>query len=293
VLFVDKPDSQSPAGLWGVGLDGGAPALFTDRLGQFSRDLQYRVYPRNQQTIVERLADGQEWVIPSEGRSVSLSPDGSMVAWTAGQSGPPFDTARREIWVSQIDGSQARPVRALVSGGFAGWLPGGRILVSGNLEPPEEGQAFWAVSLNNDSDPVEIARAPRLRGSSLSPDGSWLAYQVAFTGDPAQNGLWLANTQTAERFRLDLFGAYRWRDGSRLLVIPLDLASPTHRLWQVQAGGGQPEPLTDPSVTPFKVANGDWSVSPDGQHIVFVSAADHNLWLLTGFPDPAPSPAAP
>jgi hypothetical protein len=64
-------------------------------------------------------------------------------------------------------------------------------------------------------------------------------------------------------------------------------------LWQVQAGGGQPEPLTDPAVTPFKVANGDWSVSPDGQHIVFVSAADHNLWLLTGFPEPALAAAAP
>jgi Tol biopolymer transport system component len=37
----------------------------------------------------------------------------------------------------------------------------------------------------------------------------------------------------------------------------------------------------DPDVTPFKIANGDWAVSPDGRHVTFVENRDRNIWLLT------------
>jgi Tol biopolymer transport system component len=40
------------------------------------------------------------------------------------------------------------------------------------------------------------------------------------------------------------------------------------------------QPITDPSITSFKIANGDWSVSPDSQMIAFVSADDGNIWIL-------------
>jgi Tol biopolymer transport system component len=54
-----------------------------------------------------------------------------------------------------------------------------------------------------------------------------------------------------------------------------------HRLWQVDVESGAATPLTDAAITPFKIANGDWSVSPDGRHVAFVSASDNNIWLLT------------
>jgi Tol biopolymer transport system component len=38
--------------------------------------------------------------------------------------------------------------------------------------------------------------------------------------------------------------------------------------------------VTDPAITPFKVANGDWTVSPDGRYVAFVESRDHNIWLL-------------
>jgi hypothetical protein len=28
------------------------------------------------------------------------------------------------------------------------------------------------------------------------------------------------------------------------------------------------------------IAGGDWALSPDGTRLVFVSALDHNLWVL-------------
>jgi hypothetical protein len=49
---------------------------------------------------------------------------------------------------------------------------------------------------------------------------------------------------------------------------------------EIDAATGKVRALTDPAVTSFRAAGGDWPVSPDGQRIVFVSAADHNLWVL-------------
>jgi hypothetical protein len=146
------------------------------------------------------------------------------------------------------------------------------------LAPQDEQQGFWIVSLDGAVD--EILHTGRVRGASLSPGGNWLAYQVLFEEDPAANGLWIANTQTHESYKIDLFGGYRWRDGNRLLVIPLDLDSPIHQLMEIDVSNRAVTALTDPATTPFKVANGDWTVSPNGKHLVFVSADDHNLWLL-------------
>ena len=109
---------------------------------------------------------------------------------------------------------------------------------------------------------------------------SWLAYMASFSQDPDQDGIWLVNTHSGERKRLDIFGGYQWRDGGRLLVVPLDLSKPAHQLLQVQADTGQVTVLTDPAVTPFKIANGDWSVSPVGDKIAFLSAEDSNIWTL-------------
>ena len=283
VLYIDKPAQDAQAGIWGVGLQGGVPELFTDRLGLYSDDLSLLAYPQGGRSVVERLADGTRWSIANGGRPVSFSPDDTQVAWTGGQSGPPYDTARRQVWVSQVDGSQAHLILEVFGGGFVSWLPDGRMLVDGRLDVSEPGEAFWIYDPQN-PDPGamrELARADRLRGVLLSPGGSWLAYQVAFASDPAEDGLWLVNTASGQRTRLDLFGAYRWRDDSHLLVIPLDTSATWHSLWEFDALSGKLRALTEPQVTPFKVADGDWSVSPDGRYIAFVSAQDFNIWLMT------------
>ncbi len=285
VLFIDKPAPDAPTGLWSVDLQASAVQFASDRLGIYSSDLQLRAFPEAGQTIVERLADGQRWIIPSGGRAVSFSLDGQQVAWTSGQGTAGSTSVPRQIWVSQVDGSQARQVHTQAGGSFAGWFPDGRLLISGRLPAPETGQALWALTLPADqaSQPTltEMGRGERLRGTSISPDGRWLAYLVTLSADPQQNGIWLVNTQSAEKRRLEFFGAYRWRDSNRLLVVPIDLEQAAHRLWQVEMETGQAAPLTDPAITPFKIANGDWSVSPDGQHVAFVSADDQNIWLLT------------
>lgn len=284
ILFIDRPSADAPSGLWGVDLQGNAPKFVTDRLGIYSDDLQLRAFPEGGETIIERMDTGERWRVPSDGRAVSFSPDGSLVAWTFGPSGPPFDRARREIWISRSDGSEPQQVFAALRGSFEGWLPDGRLLVSGTAEQGGEGQALWALSFGPDpaeqSGLVELGRGGRLREAKISPGGHWVAYLSTFSADSSQDGIWLADTRTGERQRLDEFGGYNWRDDRHLLLVPMDLRQPAHWLLQIDATSNEVQALTDPLQTPFKIANGDWRVSPDGRKIAFVSALDGNIWLL-------------
>ena len=43
---------------------------------------------------------------------------------------------------------------------------------------------------------------------------------------------------------------------------------------------GEQRILTDPA-QPFRIANDDWHVSPDGRHVVFWNADDSALWLIS------------
>ena len=90
-------------------------------------------------------------------------------------------------------------------------------------------------------------------------------------------------TDGTERRQLDgtLFGDYAWRDARRLLIIPFRPDAAYHELWQYDVETGQARRLIDSEITPFKVANADWQVSPNGQHLVFVESSDHNIWMLT------------
>jgi Tol biopolymer transport system component len=54
-----------------------------------------------------------------------------------------------------------------------------------------------------------------------------------------------------------------------------------HELWELGVNTGETRRLSNPDVTPFKIANGDWTVSPGGRHVAFVESGDRNIWLLT------------
>jgi Tol biopolymer transport system component len=51
-------------------------------------------------------------------------------------------------------------------------------------------------------------------------------------------------------------------------------------MWEFNVETEQNCRLTDPAVTPFKIANGDWAVSPDGRYVAFVENQDRNIWVL-------------
>jgi hypothetical protein len=233
--------------------------------------------------------DGERWTVPARGRSVRISPGQKRIAWSEGNDDLPPDRQVTAIWIANLDGSEPRKVVTLRRGGLSGWISDDILLVSGRESANAPDQVLWALPLDG-SPQVELARAERLRGPLLSPSGAWVAYYVTFDADPARNGLWVARTDGsgAKQLPPELFGSYQWRgcpgpcepDAETMLVVPLQPAAEYHELWQLEAASGETQRLTDPAVTPFKIANGDWRVSPDGRHIAYLESSDRNIWAI-------------
>ncbi|MCL6512257.1 MAG: hypothetical protein K6U78_16415 [Anaerolineae bacterium] len=286
VLFLDRPSPNAPAGIWSVATDRplSPPELFTDRLGPFSRDLSLALDLQNGRTVIERLSDGTRWVINNGGRIVSFSPDAARIVWAVQQEVGGFDVRRTELWVANADGSNPRSVATRFGGGALGWFPDSRRLLIGGRLNRDGAQATLSILDVKDGSTRHLIRYERLRGPSISPNGRWLAYFVSQSRDAAQDGMYMLDLErpAAQPRRLNFFGAYRWRDGDRLLYVPLAPGVPSNELWQLDVISGTAQQLIAASAhSPFKIANGDWDVSRDGSKVVFLSARDRNLWLVT------------
>ncbi len=310
VLFIDKPSPDLPTGIWAVDVTQPRPTpeLLTERIAFYTPDLTLRTELSEDRTVIERLAapssstasapEGDSlsgegslpepdstpettWEVPSEGQPVFVSPGQKRIAWQKSDEDLPFERRTTQVWVADLDGSAPQMVAELPRGGFNGWISDDVMLLSGRESLDDQEQALFALSLV-DGSRVELARGERLRGGLLSPDGLWLAYFVALDEDSSQNAVWLVSTDGSERHKLerDLFGAYQWRDAHRLLIIPFQPEAASHEIWEFDAETGQARWLTD-GLPSFKIANGDWSVSPDGRYVAFVESQDRNIWLLT------------
>lgn len=286
--FIDRP-AGGQTGFYAVTLDAplAPPTLITSTIASLSPDQRWSVAQTRERTTLTRLEDGQRFEVPSAGRAVSFSPAGLQIAWQVGggpnnaAGGPPADPSNR-IHVAAVDGSGDRQVAALENGSLAGWLDEQQLLIRVRQGRDSDVDELQALPL--DGRPARaLLRSERLRGVSLSTDRSWLAYSVSGSTTPGANGLWIAATApgSAAPRRLDgLFGAFRWRDGRRLVIIPFEPGAASHRVIELDAPTGARRALTDPAVTPFRIADGDWSLSPDGRHLAFLSAADDALYAL-------------
>ncbi|MCS7260718.1 MAG: peptidoglycan DD-metalloendopeptidase family protein [Anaerolineae bacterium] len=288
VLFIDRPSPARSAAIWAVSVDAPemGPYLFSEHIGFYTTDLSYRIVLRGKTTFLEELAcpaglARRRWAVPAGGRPVFIAPHRTRIAWQVSNDNLPIERRVAEIWVANLDGSGAREVAKLARGSILGWATDTVLIVSGRENLSAREQVLWALSLP-DGDRLELARSDRLRGGSLSPQGTWLVYSIALSQKRDQNGLWLVRVDGTQRHQLPsaLFGAHRWRDDHRLLIVPLRPAATFHELWEFDAQNGTGRALTHPETIPFKIANNDWAVAPDGRSIVFVSALDRNLWLL-------------
>jgi Tol biopolymer transport system component len=279
IRFIDRPSGSAPSGIWGVALDGSDPVFVAARPGFYSPDETLVAYPSGGQTVIERVMDGETWTVPSNGRPVQFSPDSQRIAWQLASSTTNFDRRTVQLWVASVDGSDAVQVAQVVGGGLAGWFPDSRrLLITRRTEAGDEIEL--AILDPAGGEPQVIASSHRLRGVAFSPQRGWLAYQVTFSGDADLDGLWLVRADGTAARRLELFGAYAWRAEGRLLVIPLEPGSASNRLVEVEAATGQTRELIDPAQTPLHIAEGNWSLSPDGGRLAFVAAEDHNIWVL-------------
>jgi Tol biopolymer transport system component len=291
VRFIDQPADDQPVGIWGVPVDAplAAPQFVTERLEESTASPRYLIETGGDATVIERRSDGQRWTVPAGGRTVLISPDETRIAWTVTNVDAPSSDQVTALWLANLDGSEAQQIATLPRGGLSGWIDDATLLISSrdSLEAREQTLAAFNLA---DGSRTELARAERLRGQVLSPSGGWLVYYVTFDADPAKNGLWVVRTDGGQSIQLGdgLFGSYQWRPCTerctpaedRLLIVPLEIDAPLHRLVELAPASGEVRALTDPAVTPFKIANGDWRIAPDGRYVAFVESSDKNIWMM-------------
>ncbi|MCC6904738.1 MAG: hypothetical protein IT326_02780 [Anaerolineae bacterium] len=287
VLFIDRPPGTDLTGIYGVPLSGGPVELFSSQVGLLSPDGHMLAYLNESgETTLQDVGTGETWVIPNGGQRVFFSPGGSLLAWAETGAGN-FDTRPVTVSVSAWDGSGPRVVANLYGGGVMGWLDDDRLLLSGRRGVNEPSTLF-SLSIP-DGAVTELLRGQRVWSVAIAPGGGWIAYTVNFAsdGDPEAEGLWVASTDGATRYRLEQYGGFQWRDGRRLLVIPFEMDVPGYSLWQFDVLTGQGTALTDPSMVSFRIESGNWLVSPVGDAIVFLNPEDRALWTF-GLPGVTP-----
>jgi Tol biopolymer transport system component len=284
VQFIDRPASR-PLGIYGVDIERpGSPILVSEWVVTTSSGGDFYVYPDGNTTVVQHAASGEKHVITNGGRPVSVSPDGQRLLWQVIDRRGDFDKRRSQIYVANIDGSNPRVVGETIGLGWSEWIDSQRILLVGL---PLKDQSLVSIATltlgaeNRDDQLLELVQVYRPQETLISPRGSWLVYLLTFQVDPNDDGLWLVRTDGSRPpHKLDFFGSFHWRDDTHLLYVPLELDVDSHTLWEYDVIDDASQRLTDPAQIPFKIANNDWTVSPNGRYVAFVNAADHNLWLI-------------
>jgi hypothetical protein len=246
-------------------LVGQAPPPFT------SPDGAYQVREQGGQAIIHQVSDGKEWAVATGEAPPAFSTDNSRLLWEhhGADTLPGQPPSALAVWISDLDGSNAR--RLLTQrGGSAMWLDEARLLVT---TPGEKNRAVTvSVYDTRDNSSFALGTWDWLRGLSVSPGGKRIAFYQTWQG---VNGIWVMDTQQGAAPKLiPYFGAWRWRDADSLYLLPLGAA----QMLYYNLITDESRPLTN---TPIHIANGDWSVSPDGQKIVYLNADDNNtLWIL-------------
>lgn len=286
VRFIDQPGPDAPLGIWGVNLvqPQAGPQLVTERLGVYSPDVQLFAYPDRESglAVVERLADGQEWEIDTQGRSLSFTSDSWHVLWTTYDEDAPRDTREETMWLANLDGSDARVLLQARRTDAVAWLSSDELLMTRRISGGSDQQLF-TLSLA-DGGQTELLQVSRIRGLILSPDRRYLAYYVTFEPEVEKNGVWLIDLQNLEQpaQKLPFFGTYRWRDNERLIYVSFDPDASEHNFYEYNILTGQTRSLF-PAGTGLVIANNDWQVSPDGRKIVMVAANGtefDGIWVL-------------
>ena len=279
VLFIDKPSANAPTGIYAVDVNApAAPKVLSERVAFYTSDMQYAQTIDGAFAVVTRLSDGHEWRIRTGGRTVLLSPERTHVLWSETPQTGPNEQRTTVVMGANIDGSQARPVVSLLRAGVNAWLDEQHVLMSARLDRTSQEITLFVYSLVDGSQ-RPLVKSEHLRTVLPSPGGEWIAYTIVFDKAAEQNGLWLMHADGSAKKRLDVFGAFQWRDGHRLIYVPLEPGTASHAFAEYDAVTDGKRPLTDPAAKPFKIGNGDWAISPDGRKIVFLNAEDWNLWV--------------
>lgn len=278
VLFMDKPTSERAA-IYGVsatnpsGVRREVNAVVT-----FSRSGRIAILP-GATTTLERIIDGRRLRLPTGAGSIAFSLSEARVAWTISGTSGRFDTTPTRIYSASLEESgfrlsAPRLVATLYGGGLSGWLGEREVLVTGKSAPSQRDRALRAVNVSTLA-ARGFGAALNYRGVTISPNGRWVAYYIAFDSK-ARNGMFVLDTQNGSTRSLNWLGSYRWRSDNRLAYISLENGG-VHTLREWNASDGTTRTL---ATLTGKVAGDDWQIAPNGSRVAYRSASDKNLYAL-------------
>lgn len=233
----------------------------------------------NGETIIRRLSDNAVLSLNTGGVIPAISADNSRLMWISrdGQAVPGGRAVLADIWVSDLNGTNARRVSQQPNGN-ASWIDGHRLLISVRASNLTLLSIYDTVS----GQEYTLGTWKNLREVSIAPGGQRMLFYLSFQDDPAADGIYLIATEPgAQPQKMDWFGSWRWRDAENLYVIPFEPTNPVQTLWWVNPLTGERRALTDPATQPIQIVNGGWEVSADGSRILFLNAFDDRLWVFS------------
>ncbi len=275
LLFLDGPPARPTTGIYRVSAGGGAVTRQFSSALFFSPLLGWALRPGGKLSTVERLADGKTFTLPTAGSDVTWAPSEQRLAYSLSDTSGNYDRRASRVYVAAVFG-QPKQVATLYGGGVSAWLDERRLLLSGKTAPTVRDRQLWTLDPDSGAK-VNLGAALSFRGLSAAPGGKWIVYYVAFDS-PARNGLFVQDTATGTKRKLSEFGSYRWRDAQHLVLIPLMPAGGAHVLREYDVKTGTWRTLGSLG---DQVSQGDWSISPDGQKLSYLSANGGNLRVLT------------
>ena len=163
------------------------------------------------------------------------------------------------------------------------WSPDGKFFAYASTDSAVAvGNRTWIVSLEGKREPKEFVKTGSLRGAArFSPDGRWITYASNESGRsevyvepfPGPGGKWQISTEGgnwpvwAHNGR-ELF----YLNGSKIMSVGVTL--------QPGFTASTPRVLTDAPVqtSSFYGGNGEFDVSPDGQHFLFIKTREQNAF---------------
>jgi hypothetical protein len=224
--------------------------------------------------LVDRLS-GRRTNLLTRGAWLTFSPSGKQLLWHI-RSGDYFPNLkpRTEIWLADLSG-EARLLRTW-QGGEVYWLDEKRLLLV-EVAPRTQSHALSLLNLT-DGRLTPLGTFEGLRRLSIAPGGGHIAFLLPFQTQASASGIYVLATRSgAQPQKLPFVGSFRWRDSESLLYVPYAAgAAALHRYTLTDKVDRR---LSDDQ-TRLPIANDEWSVSPDGQQIVFRSAEDGALWLI-------------
>jgi len=206
------------------------------------------------------------------------TPDGKRIAY--------MEESNRTFAIKWKPADGSGPEETLIgSQGFVqipvSWSPDGKVLAYNSIgSGAATGLRIWILSLEGKHEPQEFAKTGSLQGAArFSPDGHWLAYASNESGRPevyvepfpGPGGKWQISTEGGNwpvwaRNGRELF----YLNGSKIMSVGITI--------QPSFTASTPRVLADVPIqtSSFYGSNGEFDVSPDGQHFLFIKAREQN-----------------